>query len=85
MKPQLLIVTDIFKLSNSRYKSIIRLCIWEKILAQVTEVHISKDGCTIKGLKKELTNTVTIACASAGSCISSTIHVNCKFHAKDFI
>ena len=76
MKPQLLIVIDISKLSNSSYKSIIRLCVWEKILAQVTEVHISKNGSAIKGFQQELTNTITIVCANACSFISSTIHVN---------
>ena len=78
MKTKLQIVTDIFKLSSSRYKSIIGCGFGKKIFAQVVEVHISKDGSFIKGLQQELINSIKTVCVSACSFINSTIHVNCQ-------
>ena len=60
MKSQLLIVTDIFKLSNRRQKLVIRMCIGRKGFAQIAEAHISSDRSVFKGLQQELINSIRI-------------------------
>ena len=61
MKPQLLIVTGIFNLGSSWYKSVMRMQIWLLSFDHVAHVHAPLNVSVFNGLQQKIINSNRIS------------------------